>query len=151
MVIKEQQEKYLPLIEDERMAFIKKEHGRLRAVIGVEYWDHVTGDSRPFHQYIEEGKETDIVPDPYEITLAELAMLPKMTKKVERIGTYSYLDFFQMMPEDRERIDLLCRIYEALASGCECSKEDACRLEKGHDEYMKCKGTDPVKVIMAKD
>ena len=29
----------LPLIEEERQAFIRAEHGRLQAVMGKEYWD----------------------------------------------------------------------------------------------------------------
>lgn len=145
--MKEQRTEYLPLIEEERKAFIKKEFGRLQTVIGLDYWDSKTGETHYFHKYYEEGKETDTVIDPYELDVTELAMLPTLVKRVERIGTYSYLAFFQMFPEDRNRMALLADIWNSLAGGGNCPAEKIDELVSGHQAYLKWKNKETFKVI----
>ena len=137
----------IPLIEEERAAFIKKEHGRLQAVIGIGYWDPETKTEQPFHVEIPEGKEEEFVADPYELDLGELARLTGLVKRVERIGTVSYLAFFQMFPEDKERIALLYSVWFKLKNKKPCAPEEIKALVEGHEKYMAWKLDDGVKVI----
>jgi len=142
---------YLSLIEEERQAFIKKDFGRLQAVIGLDYWDKNTGETHFFHQYFEDGKETDTVIDPYELDVSELAMLPDLTKRVERIGTYSYLAFYQMFPEDKKRMKLLADVWSSLKDGCICTDDEVKELVDGHAAYLDWKTEDSFEVIMPDD
>ena len=143
-----QAEEYVPLVEEERRAFIKKELGRLEAVIGLDYWDGETGETHHFHQTIEEGKEMDTIVDAYELTVAELAMLPRLTKRVERIGTVSYLAVYPMFPEDKERVALLAAVEGKLTRGEACTPEEARAMTEGHQAYLDWKTADPVTIIM---
>jgi hypothetical protein len=144
----EQAARCLPLIEEERRAFIKKELGRLEAIIGIEYWDGRTDTSHAFHQVIEEGKEMDTIIDAYELTVEELALLPKLTKRVERIGTVSYLALYPMFPEDKNRLALLAEIHTKLTAGTPCTDDELKALTEGHGSYLDWKTADAVTVIM---
>lgn len=146
-VLNRQIEACLPLIEMERAAFIKKDHGRLQALIGVEYWERKTGETKYFHQYIEEGTEYDVIPDPYDIPLEELALLPRLEKKVERIGTYSFLPLFQMQTRDRERLELAAKVWHKLTHRIVCAEREIEEVTGGHEAYMEWKLEEAVKVI----
>ncbi|MDO4545118.1 MAG: hypothetical protein Q4C25_03085 [Bacillota bacterium] len=146
-LLEQQKDAYLPLIEEERRAFIGKEHGRLQALVGTAYWIEETKESRYFHKQIEEGRERDLSVDPYEITIEELAMLPTLEKRVERLGTYSYFPLFQMFPQDISRLTLLAKIQRKLEDGRVCTDEEGKQLTEGHEDYLKRKMQDTVKVI----
>ena len=138
-------EKFLPLIEEERRAFIRAEHGRLLRLIGAEYWRPRGEKAYFFHR----GAEEEALPaDPYELSLGELAMLPGLEKRVERLGTYSYLAFFQMFPRDRERLAFLSGLWLRLTKGLGCTEAEAERLTGGHDGYLAWKRGDTVRVIV---
>ena len=139
---------YMSLIEEERRAFIKAEQGRLQALIGMEYWDPADGGTHLFHgPHGAEGDDTP-APDPYELSLGELAALPRFEKHVERIGTHSSLPLFQMFPRDIERIALLASLEGKLITGGPWSAADTEALVNAHESYVKWKLDDTVKVIM---
>ena len=143
-----QAELCLPLIEAERQAFIKAEHGRLQAVVGMDYWDAKTEETKYFHMYIEDGREAEVQPDPYDLSLSELASLPDLVKRVERIGTVSYLAFFNIYPRDTQRLKLLDGLQSRLTHCKPCSGAELAELFDGHDAYLDWKLNDPVRVIM---
>lgn len=64
----------LPLIEEERQAFIRAEHGRLQAVMGKEYWDREKEAPAFFHGEPTEDAQLEslVERDPYDISLEEL-------------------------------------------------------------------------------
>lgn len=148
--IQAQLEVCLPLMETERRAFIKTEHGRLQAAVGTDYWDAKTETNCHFHQFIEESKEEETKPDPYDIGLDELARLPHLVKRVERIGTYSYLAFFNMFPQDAERLRLIAGLWRRLTHNCVCTQEELEALFSGHADYLDWKLKDTVVVIAPK-
>ena len=138
----------LPLMEEERRAFIKAEHGRLAAAIGAEYWNHTDSAAGFFHRAPDRENAADATPDPYELTFGELAFLSGLEKRVERLNTLSYFSFFQMFPQDRERLALLARMKYRFDAGRACGEEDIRELSGGHAAYMAWKLCEPVKIIM---
>ena len=147
-VSRAQAELCLPLIEEERKAFVKAEHGRLQAAVGMDYWDAKTEETKYFHMYIEDGREAEVQPDPYDLSLSELASLPGLVKKVERIGTNSYLAFFNIYPRDTERLKLLDGLLSKLTHSKPCAAGEMKTLLDGHDAFIAWKLDDPVKVIV---
>ena len=141
----------LPLIELERSAYIRAEFGRLQATMGTEYVDPDTGESRLFHEV--DGIDNDLAlegekpGDPYELTLDELIEMPSLTKRIERIGTYSYMPFFHMMPEDLTRLKLLSRMWSKIMHHYPCLESEVQQLKEGHGDFLKSKLEDRVKVI----
>ncbi|MBQ9156637.1 MAG: hypothetical protein IJ137_07645 [Eubacterium sp.] len=139
----------LPLIEVERSAFIKAEAGRLAAIIGTGYWNKEIEDFEIFHgrkgddlALIEDRKK-----DPYDITIEEMEWITRQYKKIERCGTETYINFFNMMPEDKERIQLLARMWNKLTHDTLCTDAEICALKEGHDAFIDRKLLDPVVVI----
>ncbi len=148
-VWEKQVKEMLPIIEIERCVFIQKEYGRLKGVMGTGYWDKNAQTSLIFHGEI--GDDLALIDtkfyDPYEITIEELYWMTKQVKKVERCGTFSYLNFFNMFPEDQKRIQLLATCYGKLTHGKNCSQEECELVLNGHDAYMDSVLNSGVKVI----
>ena len=139
----------MPLIEVERQVYIRAEGGRLAAIIGTGYWDKQIDDFEIFHgrkgddlALIEDRKK-----DPYDITIEEMDWITYQYKKIERVGTETYINFFNMMPDDKERIALLARMWNKLTHDTLCTDEEIRALKEGHDAFIDRKLTDPVVVI----
>lgn len=145
----EQMTKILPMIEVERHAYIHAEGGRLAAIIGTGYWDKEVEDFEIFHG--RKGDELALIEartkDPYDITIEEMFWITKQYKKIERVGTETYTNFFNMMPEDKKRIELLSRMWHKLTHDTLCTDAEIEELEKGHDEFINMKLDVKVKVI----
>ncbi|MBP3875594.1 MAG: hypothetical protein J6E41_07855 [Lachnospiraceae bacterium] len=139
----------LPLIETERSAYIKAEAGRLAAIIGTGYWDKEIEDFEIFHG--RKGDDLALIEarkkDPYDITIEEMDWITGLYKKIERVGTETYTNFFNMMPEDKKRIGLLSRMWHKLTHDTLCTEAEIAALKEGHDAFINRKLTDPVKVI----
>ena len=104
----------LPIIAEEKEAFISAEFGRLQQIMGVEYTDGE--ESKVFHPLPEELKngENIVYGNPRELSLAELAMLPHLTYKINRFGAVSRMPLIQCYPQDVARLELIARMYENL-------------------------------------
>lgn len=139
----------LPLIEEERAAYIKAEGGRLAAIIGTGYWNKEIEDFEIFHG--RKGDDLalieDRVKDPYDITIEEMYWITLQYKKIERVGTETYINFFNMMPEDKKRIELLSRMWHKITHDTLCTEAELKELTEGHDAFIDRKLTDPVQVI----
>lgn len=139
----------LPLIEVERQAYIHAEGGRLAAIIGTGYWNKEIEDYEIFHG--RKGDELALIEarpkDPYEITIEEMLWITRQYKKIERVGTETYTNFFNMMPEDRQRIELLARMWHKLTHDTLCSDAEVAELKDGHDAFINMKLEVKVKVI----
>ncbi len=139
----------MPIIEMERCLFIQKEYGRLKGVMGTGYWDKNEQTSLIFHGEI--GDDLALIDtktyDPYDITVEELHWMTKQVKKVERCGTFSYLNFFNMFPEDQKRIMLLSKCWNKLTHNKICTEEEYDAVVEGHDAYVDSILNGGVKVI----
>ena len=139
----------LPLIEIERAAYIKAEHGRLAAIIGTGYWNKEIEDYEIFHG--RKGDELALIDDrkhdAYGITVEEMYWITQQYKRIQRCGTDTYTLFFNMIPEERERFKLLSDMWHKLMHGELCTPEEIAELKDGHDEFIEKKLTNPVKVI----
>ncbi|MBQ9015084.1 MAG: hypothetical protein IJ109_03090 [Firmicutes bacterium] len=139
----------LPLIETERAAYIKAEHGRLAAIIGTGYWNKEIEDFEIFHG--RKGDELALIDDrphdPYAITVEEMYWITQQYKRIERCGTETYTLFFNMMPEEKARFKLLSTMWRKLTHGQLVSEEELRQLDEGHDKFIDDKLTDPVKVV----
>ncbi|MDD7408496.1 MAG: hypothetical protein SOV71_02810 [Anaerovoracaceae bacterium] len=147
--VNEQIEKYLPMIELERSAYIQAEYGRLMAVMGTAYIGE-DGNDVIFHEPEEEvlNAETPLPGDPYQINLDELVEMTGWQKKIYRLGTWSYTRFYNARPEDRERLKLLRSMWNRLMDHQLCTDLEIKALVSGHDDYIKSKTSYSVKVIM---
>lgn len=149
--VEQQIQECLPLIELERSAFIHAEYGRLQAVMGTEYEDPKTGKQTLFHAIDETNNDISLegekVGDPFEITLAELDQMPALTKRIERLGTVSYMPFFRMMPEDRKRLHLLHTMQDKIYHHYPCLDSEVKELKEGHEAYLAYKNDDGPAVI----
>lgn len=137
----------LPIIAEEKEAFISAEFGCLQQIMGVEYTDGE--ESKVFHPLPEELKngENIVYGNPRELSLAELAMLPHLTYKINRFGAVSRMPLIQCYPQDIARLELIARMYENLMIGRSCADADAKTLLDGHAEYMDFKDGGKVVVI----
>ena len=135
------------LIDKERRTFIKKEYGRLQALIGAKVW---TPDSQQPHFFLAAPRDMDGRPEgePYELSCEELASLPTLEKHVERFGTLSVFTLFQLYPQDSNRLALLAKAESALARGETLPEALEKKLREGHEAYMQWKLRDNVTVIM---
>ena len=145
----EQIARILPLIETERQAYIHAEGGRLAAIIGTGYWNKEIEDFEIFHG--RKGDDLALIEarpkDPYDITIEEMLWITKQYKKIERVGTETYTNFFHMMPEDKKRIELLSRMWHKLTHDTLCTDAEIEELENGHDAFINMKLAVKVKVI----
>ena len=116
----------LPIIAEEKEAFISAEFGRLQQIM---------------------GGENIVYGNPRELSLAELAMLPHLTYKINRFGAVSRMPLIQCYPQDIARLELIARMYENLMIGRSCADADAKTLLDGHAEYMDFKDGGRVVVI----
>lgn len=145
---KEQRERYLALIEEERLAYIRAEEGRLAGAMNAQYWDEGTGEYYIFHPLPDLNEELGEMGNPYDLTVEELSLLHTLKKRIERMGTYSYLDLYPVFPRDRERLDLLSQVKTKLDLGMELGDKEAEALEQGHEPFVRYKSEDGVRVIM---
>lgn len=138
----------MPLIEEERKAFIKAEYGRLQRIMGAAYTE---GDKLCYFHPLPESQnregENTVYGNPEELTLAELAMLPHLVHLVPRLGTVSNVPLMQYYPEDIARMQLLANLYDKLTLGVLCTEEEVDSLLGGHNEYLSLKEGSPVIVI----
>ncbi|MBQ9661978.1 MAG: hypothetical protein IJV40_02360 [Oscillospiraceae bacterium] len=143
-----QKEMLLPVIEEEKAAFIRAEYGRLQRIIGAAY--NEGGELHFFHPLPENrrGGDDTVYGDPEELTLAELAMLPHLVHVVPRLGTESTIPLIQYYPEDKFRMQLLARLFDGISIGVPCAGSDVKTLLNGHREYMSFKTGNEVVVIM---
>ena len=72
---KEQRERYLALIEEERLAYIRAEEGRLAGAMNAQYWDEGTGEYYIFHPLPDLNEELGEMGNPYDLTVEELSLL----------------------------------------------------------------------------
>lgn len=138
-----------PVIEQERCVYIHAEYGRVQAIIGTGYWNKETGQAQIFHGTL--GDDLALIEarpkDPFDVTIEELYWITTQYKHIERCGTESYLNFFNMMPEDKARVKLLAEMWHKITHETLCSEEEIQKLKDGHDEFCKRKLTDTVTVI----
>lgn len=137
----------LPVIEEEKAAFIRAEYGRLQHIMGAAY--NEGGELHFFHPLPESEKRDDVTVygRPEELTLAELAMLPHLVHIVPRLGTESTVPLIQYYPEDKFRMQLLAGMFDRISIGVPCEEMDVKILLTGHSEYMSFKSDDQVVVI----
>lgn len=137
----------LPVMEEEKAAFIRAEYGRLQHIMGAAY--NEGGELRFFHPLPESEKRDDVTVygRPEELTLAELAMLPHLVHIVPRLGTESTVPLIQYYPEDKFRMQLLAGLFDRISIGVPCEETDVKILLNGHSEYMSFKSDDHVVVI----
>ena len=81
------------------------------------------------------------------LRLAELDRMPSLSKRIERLGTVSYMPFFRMMPEDRKRLHLLHTMQEKIYHHYPCLDSEVKELKEGHDAYLAYKNDDGPAVI----
>lgn len=122
----------LPLIEIERNAFITDEYGRLQPIIGTEYWNEKTQDYRTLGY---DGGE-QVIEDPYELDIVTLYKLGFLRKRLVMLNTYSYAAFFNMFPEDRERLGFIAGLWKKLAGFTLCNPDELEQLFAGHESFM---------------
>ena len=147
--LNEQIARLLPLIEEERAAYIETEYGRLQAIIGTGYWDDEMGRNEIFHGKMGDDLRLieDRPRDPYDITVEELYWITEQRKHIERVGTDSYLKFFNMMPDDKKRIRFIAGLWHKLMHKTPCTEEEIRELEDGHQEFIDRKFRKAVTVI----
>jgi hypothetical protein len=136
-----------PIIERERRAFVAKESGRLQAVMRANWLDEEEGLDKPFHPSSMD-LPADVAPDPGELALEDLARLPSLTKRVERLGTLSFSPLFQVRPEDRSRLALLDRVRSRLAEGAAADHGDVAELLFGHEAWLRSLTDDGPRIVM---
>ena len=142
-----QKEELLPLIMEEKAAFIKAEYGRLQQIIRAEY--SVGDEQRIFHPLPESQRRGDeqVYGDPEELTLEELAMLPHLTHHIPRLGTMTIMPIIRYYPEDIRRLHLLADMYQELMVGRACPDTEVRALLTGHSEYLLFKKGEEVRII----
>ena len=138
--------KLMPLIENERAAYIKAEYGRVQAIIGTGYWNKAIDDFEIFHG--RKGDDLALIDDrkkdPFDISVEELYWVTLQYKKIERVGTETFINFFNMMPEDKKRFELLSRCWHKLTHDELCTDDEVKAVVEGHDAFIDGKLTDPV-------
>ncbi len=142
-----QKEELLPLILEEKSAFVKAEYGRLQQIMGAEY--SVGSELRIFHPLPESKRRGDeqSYGDPEELTLEELAMLPHLTHNIPRLGTMTVMPLIRYYPEDISRMRLLADMYQELMVGRACPDAEVRTLLTGHNEYLLFKKGEEVRII----
>lgn len=142
-----QKERLLPLIMEEKAAFVKAEYGRLQQIMGTEY--SVGGEARIFHPLPESKRRGDerAYGDPEELTLEELAMLPHLRHNIPRLGTMTVMPLIRYYPEDISRLRLLADMYQELMVGRACPDAEVRALLTGHSEYLLFKKGEEVRII----
>ncbi len=139
-------EKISALVKEERDFFIRQEYGKLQAIMGEEYTSG--GETKVFHPLPPMGETEDRpVGNPEELTLTELAILPHLSKDINRFGAISRMSLFYASPEDKKRLELLARIEENLLTGADIKAEDIRELTEGHEAFLHSREEREVEVI----
>jgi hypothetical protein len=135
----------LPLIETERAAYVKSERGRLTAAMGAVYYDDAAGADAYFHfdrpEFGEGGggapDAEGLTPNPDDLSFEELARLTTLTKRVERLNTYSWFPFYPVQTEEKDRLVLLAKVFEAFRNQTVLGATEFAELLDGHDPFLK--------------
>ncbi|MDR1321598.1 MAG: hypothetical protein LBK56_09280 [Gracilibacteraceae bacterium] len=122
----------LPLIEIERVTYITLHHGRITGVLGREYWDEAAADYRVLRS-LRTGAE---IADPYELDIFALRRLGLIHKRLEMLGTVSITPFFNILTDDRERLDFIADLSAKLSRLQLCSHKELERLFAGHHDFV---------------
>ena len=131
-------DKIRDLIQEERDFYIRKEYGKLQAVMGEAYTSN--GETCVFHPLpAAEQTEDRPVGDPRELSLTELALLPHLSEEINRFGAISRMSLFYASPEDKKRLELLACVEEMLLTGAKLREPDVQELEEGHEAFL-CSG-----------
>ncbi|MCC8029552.1 MAG: hypothetical protein LIO75_07145 [Lachnospiraceae bacterium] len=139
-------DKIRDLIREERDFFIREEYGKLLAVMGEEYTSG--GETCVFHPLPAVGETEDRpVGDPRELSLTELALLPHLSREINRFGAISRMSLFYASPEDKKRLELLARVEEMLLTGADLREADVRELEEGHESFLRSREEEEVEVI----
>ena len=139
-------EKIKALVKEERDFYIREEYGKLQAIMGEEYTSG--GETKVFHPLPPVGETEDRpVGNPQELTLTELAILPHLSKDIDRFGAVSRMQLFYASPEDKKRLELLARIKENLLTGADIKEEDIRERTEGHEDFMHSREDYEVEVI----
>ena len=139
----------LKIIQEEKDAFVCAEYGRLQAIMGAEYTEN--GERKIFHPLPDSQKEAQTLPDPNELNLTELAMLPDLERAIPRFGTLSFMPLFRTSPYEAERLKFLADIQEKLLIGLDCSKDEEKILRKGHQDFVRFKHENDDVVVIKGD
>lgn len=139
-------EKIRALVKEERDFYIREEYGKLQAIMGEEYTSG--GETKVFHPLPPVGEKEDRpLGNPEELTLTELAILPHLSKDINRFGAISRMSLFYASPEDKRRLELLARIEENLLTGDDIKEEDIRELSDGHEAFLHSREDYEVEVI----
>lgn len=111
-----------PLLEIERVSFIKRYRKQVQEALGEKYHDFRTGRS----QYIYQFGETVSDPDN-----AELGTIYRMTKLRRDADAYQYLLYIPN-EQSRSRIELLHDLRNSLAHGNTCAIDKVIEFINGH-------------------
>lgn len=122
----------LPLIEMERNSFVTAQHERINTIIGSEYWDKNTEEYKTLGY---QGTD-QIVKDPYELDVVTLHKLGFLQKRLVMLNTYSYAVFFNMYPEERDRLGLIASLWKQLTGFKQCGPKELNQLFAGHNDFM---------------
>jgi hypothetical protein len=90
----------------------------------------------------------DAPPDPDELSLDELALLPTLVKRVERLGTSSWLPFYPVAAGVKQRLGLLARLHRKLAGAIPCGADEFAELLDGHDRWVRSHVSAGPRIIM---
>jgi hypothetical protein len=122
----------LPLIEMERNSFISAHYGRLIPIIGTEYWDEKT---EKYKELSYHGVD-QVLEDPYELDVVSLHKVSLLRKRLVMLNTFSYAAFFNMFPEERERLGFLAGLWKRLNGFKQLLPKEINQLFAGHDDFM---------------
>lgn len=139
-------EKISALVKEERDYYIRQEYGKLQAIMGEEYTSG--GETKVFHPLAPVGEKEDRpLGNPEELTLTELAMLPHLSKQINRFGAISRMPLFYASPGDKRRLELLARMEENILTGVDSKEEDIHELMNGHEAFLHSREDYEVEVI----
>ena len=82
------------------------------------------------------------------LRLKKCSGLLSNTKRLNGLERKPTLIFFNMMPEDKKRIELLSRMWHKLTHDTLCTDAEIEELENGHDDFINMKLEVKVKVII---
>ena len=131
---------YKKMIEDEAAAYIAHHWSRLDSVLRVEYFDPETKT----YGNMRDEETGELIKEPSRLNVLQLWNMSRYCKRIEMLGTASYMVYFSMYPDDKARIRLIGGIYEKLIRGEVPCDGELTLLSESHERYMeKWKVEDP--------
>jgi hypothetical protein len=120
----------LPLLEIERREFIGRHFERLADVVVMPYWDPRTKEEK----YLRDEFDDRPVGDPLELSLAQLARMPSLIRKIVLYNTCSYPPFFPLRDElEPGRLVFLANAARKLGLGKLLSEDELEELFRRHE------------------